>query len=137
MAINYAKVKRTINVGNNPGEKFIARIVKEQAVDLDQIAEEIAGASTMSKADVLGVLQQLRVQMKYHLLRGAAVKLELLGSFTPSLRAKAVASPDEVNVQAIKGVHINFKPSKWLNKEVKDVSFRLVDPTIKGLVQEE
>lgn len=110
MAINYAKVKRTINVGNNPGEKFIARIVKEQAVDLDQIAEEIAGASTMSKADVLGVLQQLQVQMKYHLLRGAAVKLELLGSFTPSLRAKAVASPDEVNVQAIKGVHINFKP---------------------------
>jgi predicted histone-like DNA-binding protein len=85
----------------------------------------------------LGVLQQLQVQMKYHLLRGAAVKLELLGSFTPSLRAKAVASPDEVNVQAIKGVHINFKPSKWLNKEVKDVSFRLVDPTIKGLVQEE
>ena len=137
MAINYAKVKRTINVGNNPGEKFIARIVKEQAVDLDQIAEEIAGASTMSKADVLGVLQQLQVQMKYHLLRGAAVKLELLGSFTPSLRAKAVASPDEVNVQAIKGVHINFKPSKWLNKEVKDVSFRLVDPTIKGLVQQE
>lgn len=137
MAINYTKVKRTINVGNNPGEKFIARIVKEQAVDLDQIAEEIAGASTMSKADVLGVLQQLQVQMKYHLLRGAAVKLELLGSFTPSLRAKAVASPDEVNVQAIKGVHINFKPSKWLNKEVKDVSFRLVDPTIKGLVQEE
>lgn len=137
MAINYAKVKRTINVGNNPGEKFIARIVKEQAVDLDQIAEEIAGASTMSKADVLGVLQQLQVQMKYHLLRGAAVKLELLGSFTPSLRAKAVASPDEVNIQAIKGVHINFKPSKWLNKEVKDVSFRLVDPTIKGLVQEE
>lgn len=137
MAINYAKLKRTINVGNNPGEKFIARIVKEQAVDLDQIAEEIAGASTMSKADVLGVLQQLQVQMKYHLLRGAAVKLELLGSFTPSLRAKAVASPDEVNVQAIKGVHINFKPSKWLNKEVKDVSFRLVDPTIKGLVQEE
>jgi predicted histone-like DNA-binding protein len=137
MAINYAKVKRTINVGNNPGEKFIARIVKEQAVDLDQIAEEIAGASTMSKADVLGVLQQLQVQMKYHLLRGAAVKLELLGSFTPSLRAKAVASPDEVNVQAIKGVHINFKPSKWLNKEVKDVSFRLVDPTIKGLLQEE
>lgn len=137
MAINYAKVKRTINVGNNPGEKFIARIVKEQAVDLDQIAEEIAGASTMSKADVLGVLQQLQVQMKYHLLRGAAVKLELLGSFTPSLRAKAVASPDEVNVQAIKGVHINFKPSKWLNKEVKDVNFRLVDPTIKGLVQEE
>lgn len=137
MAINYAKVKRTINVGNNPGEKFIARIVKEQAVDLDQIAEEIAGASTISKADVLGVLQQLQVQMKYHLLRGAAVKLELLGSFTPSLRAKAVASPDEVNIQAIKGVHINFKPSKWLNKEVKDVSFRLVDPTIKGLVQEE
>ena len=137
MAVNYVKVKRTISVGNDPGEKFIARIVREQSVDLDQIAEEISGASTMSKADVLGVLQQLQVQMKAHLLRGASVKLDLLGYFTPSLRAKAVATPDEVNAQSIKGVHINFKPSKWLSKEVKNVSFRLVDPTVKGLVQED
>ena len=137
MAINYTKVKRSIAVGSNPGEKFIARIVREQSVSLDQIAEEIAGASTMGKADVLGVLQQLQVQMKAHLLRGASVKLDLLGSFTPWLRAKAVETPDEVNVQSIKGTHINFKPSKWLSKEVKNVSYRLVDPTIKGLVQEE
>lgn len=133
MAISYVKVKRTINVGDNPGEKFLAQIVREQPVNLDLIADQISGASTMSKADVMGVLQQLQVQMSYHLLRGATIQLGLLGTFSPSLRARAMSTVDEVTVQSIKGLFINFRSSTWLNKEVKNVGFRLVDPTIKGL----
>lgn len=133
MSIAYVKVKRTINVGASPGEKFLARIVREQPVELDLIAEQIAGASTMSKADVMGVLQQLQVQMSYHLLRGATVKLGLLGTFSPSLRAKAVATVDDVTVNSIRGLYIIFRPSTWLDKEVKNVGYRLVDPTIEGL----
>lgn len=133
MSIPYVKVKRTINVGENPGEKFLAQIVREQPVDLDLIAEQISGASTMSKADVMGVLQQLQVQMSYHLLRGATIQLGLLGTFSPSLRARAMETVDEVTIQSIKGLFINFRASTWLNKEVKSVGFRLVDPTIKGI----
>lgn len=133
MAIPYVKVKRTIAVGENPGEKFLAQIVREQPVDLDLIAEQISGASTMSKADVMGVLQQLQVQMSYHLLRGATIHLGLLGTFSPSLRSKAMPTLDEVNVQSIKGLFINYRTSSWLRKEVKSVGFRLVDPTIKGI----
>ncbi len=133
MSIAYVKVKRTINVGASPGEKFLARIVREQPVELDLIAEQIAGASTMSKADVMGVLQQLQVQMSYHLLRGATVKLGLLGTFSPSLRAKAVETVDEVTVNSIRGLYIIFRPSTWLDREVKNVGYRLVDPTIEGL----
>lgn len=133
MSIAYVKVKRTISVGDTPGEKYLARMVREQSVDLDLVAEQIAGASTMSKADVMGVLQQLQVQMSYHLLRGATVKLGLLGTFSPSLRAKAVATVDDVTVSSIKGLYIIYRPSTWLEKEVKGVSFRLVDPTISGL----
>ena len=133
MAISYVKVKRTIAVGANPGEKFLAQIVREQPVDLDLIADQISGASTMSKADVMGVLQQLQVQMSYHLLRGATIHLGLLGTFSPSLRARAMETVDDVTVQSIKGLFINFRSSTWLNKEVKNVGYRLVDPTIEGL----
>ena len=135
MSIKYVIVKRDINVGNNPGEKYIARMVREQSVDLNYIAEQIAGASTMSKADVMGVLQQLQVEMSYHFLRGASVKLGLLGTFTPYLRAKSQLNADEVKASTIKGLHITFRPSSWLSVKIKSASFNLIDPNIKGLVE--
>ena len=135
MSIQYVIVKRDINVGNNPGEKYLAQMVREQPVDLDLIAEQIAGASTMSKADVMGVLQQLQVEMSYHLTRGASVRLGLLGTFTPYLRAKSQLDADLVKASTIKGLHITFRPSTWLKIKIKNVGYTLVDPEVKGIVQ--
>ncbi len=136
MAIQFVKVKRNINFGENPGERFIARIVREQSVDLDYIAEQIAGASTMSKADVMGVLQQLQVEMSYHLLRGASVRLGLLGTFTPNLRAKSQETADLVKADTIKGLHIAFRPSPWLIYQIKNAKFNYVDTNIKNIIRE-
>ena len=136
MAIQFVKVKKNIVFGPNPGEKFIARIVREQSVNLDYIAEQIAGASTMSKADVMGVLQQLQVEMSYHLLRGASVKLGLLGTFTPNLRAKSQESADLVKADTIKGLHIAFRPSPWLTYQIKNAKFNFVDTSIKNIIRE-
>jgi predicted histone-like DNA-binding protein len=136
MAIQFVKVKRNINFGENPGERFIARIVREQSVDLDYIAEQIAGASTMSKADVMGVLQQLQVEMSYHLLRGASVRLGLLGIFTPNLRAKSQETADLVKADTIKGLHIAFRPSPWLTYQIKNAKFNYVDTNIKNIIRE-
>ena len=135
MAIQFVKVKRNILFGDNPGERYIARIVREQSVDLDYIAEQIAGASTMSKADVMGVLQQLQVEMSYHLLHGASVRLGLLGTFTPNLRAKSQADAESVKADTIKGLHIAFRPSPWLTSKIKGARFNYVDTTIKSIVQ--
>jgi predicted histone-like DNA-binding protein len=135
MSIQYVIVKRDINVGNNPGEKYLAQMVREQPVDLDLIAEQIAGASTMSKADVMGVLQQLQEEMSYHLTRGASIRLGLLGTFTPYLRSKAQLDVDLVKASTIKGLHITFRPSTWLNLKIKNVGYVLKDPDIKGIVQ--
>ena len=135
MAIQYVKVKRMIHVGENPGEKFLARMVREQAVDLNLIAEQVAGASTMSKADVMGVLQQLQVEMSYHLLRGASVRLSILGTFTPNLRVKAQDSVDNVKADSIKGLHIAFRPSPWLTSQLKGAKFNFVDPSIKNIIE--
>jgi predicted histone-like DNA-binding protein len=134
MSIPYVKVKRNILFGDNPGERYIARIVREQFVDLDLIAEQIAGASTMSKADVMGVLQQLQVEMSYHLLRGASVRLGILGTFTPNLRAKSQAEAEKVKADTIKGLYIAFRPGPWFNYQIKNVKFHYVDTTIKNIV---
>jgi hypothetical protein len=48
--INYVKVKRMIHVGENPGEHYLARLVRNQDVDLDQI---IAEKETFSKSQLI------------------------------------------------------------------------------------
>lgn len=54
--INYVKVKRNILLGENPGERYLARLYRNQDVDLDSIAESISNSTTISYADVLAVL---------------------------------------------------------------------------------
>ena len=104
MSIAYVKVKRTINVGASPGEKFLARIVREQPVELDLIAEQIAGASTMSKADG----RAIEVQTIF----ACGARLLAYSALSPSLRAKAVATVDEVTVNSIRGLYIIARPRR-------------------------
>lgn len=133
MAVRYVKVKRTINVGNNPGERYLARIFREQQVDLDTISEQIAGSSSMSKGDVMAVLQQLQEQMSFHLLRGASVNLGLLGTFTPAISASSVSSADLVTSDTIRRFYVNFNPSTWLKSKFKDAKFSYVNTEIQGV----
>lgn len=133
MAIRYVKVKRTINVGNNPGEKYLARIFREQQVDLKTISEQIAGASSMSPGDVMAVLQQLQEHMSYHLLRGASVNLDLLGTFAPAISAKAVNSADEVTADTIRRFYVNYRPSVWLTDKFKEAKFSYANTEIQGV----
>ena len=130
MAIKYVKVKRTINVGDNPGEKFLARIYRGQDVEIDQIASEISEATTVTHPDVL----------EFHIVKyisaGQAVKLGLLGSFIPSISAKAMATPDEVTADSIKRARCRFYPSVQFKNSLTKCQFKLADLNVQSLVQE-
>ena len=84
MAIEYVKVKRNILLGDNPGERYVARLFRGQDMDLDMIAESISNSTTLSYADVLAVLKSLELEISRNVLNGSAVKLGYLGSFIPS-----------------------------------------------------
>lgn len=66
-------------------------------------------------------------------MRGASVRLSLLGTFSPTIRAKAVPTMDELTVDTIKGVHVSFRPSPWLSNKIKGVKFKQKDLSVKGL----
>lgn len=136
MAINYVKVKRTINVGDNPGEKFLARIYRGQDVEIDQIASEISEATTVTHPDVLACLKALEFHIVKYISAGQAVKLGLLGSFIPSISAKAVATPDEVTAESIKRARCRFYPSVQFKNSLNKCQFKLADLNIQGLQQE-
>ena len=75
MAIKFVKVKRNITVGSNPGEKYLARLFRGTDVSIDQIANEISEATTVSYPDVLACLKAMETHILKYILAGQAVKL--------------------------------------------------------------
>lgn len=135
MAINYVKVKRNITVGTNAGEKFLARIYRSQDVELEQIASDIADSTTVSEADVVATLKALEKHIVKYVQNGSAVKLGVLGSFIPSITAKAQESADLVDNTTIKRISCRFYPSVKFKYELSKASLSEKDLTVKGLVE--
>lgn len=135
MAINYVKVKKNVTVGTNPGEKFLARIWRNNDISLDTIAEEISNASTMNYADVIGCLKALEQHISKYIMNGNAVRLGMLGSFVPAITSKAQESADLVDSTTIRRAKVLFKPSVKFKNLLEKASFAEKDLTVNGLVE--
>ncbi len=134
--IKYVKVKKMIHCGENPGEKFLARLYRNQDVTLEQIAKEISDATTISEADTLACLKALEINIAKYILQGQAVKLEYLGSFIPAISAKAQESADKVDANTIKRFFCRFYPSAKFKKQLSaNAKFQHTDLEVKGLIE--
>ena len=100
-------------------------------VGFEELSEMIEKKSTMSRGDVMGVLAEVEVTSCYMLEKGHPVNLGLLGTFYPGIETKSVDSPEKVTSKVIKRLKILFKPSTYLKKRLKNVSFELGDNRVR------
>jgi predicted histone-like DNA-binding protein len=133
--VNYVKVKRDIHVGQNPGERYVARLVRNQDIDLDAIAESISNSTTISYADVIATLKALEIEISKAILNGSAVKLNYLGSFIPQLNAKSQLDIDTCDASSITRYSCRFFPSTKFKHNLKQAKFGEKNMEIKGLVE--
>ncbi len=130
MAIGYYKHKRKINANGTVKEVYVAKVARANVVDIDILAEEIAATCSASEGDVLMVLRNMERVIEKHIAKSDVVKLDSLGTFSPTLRAKVVDSPDKVNQFSIISTGINFRPTKRMLSGVQDAGVRLADKRI-------
>ena len=133
--VNYVKVKRDIHTGNNPGERYLARLVRNQDIDLDSIAESISNSTTISYADVIATLKALEIEISKAILNGSAVKLNYLGSFIPQMNAKSQLDIDTCDASSITRYSCRFFPSTKFKHNLKQAKFSEKNMEIKGLVE--
>ena len=136
MAIGYYNLKRKLNVNGTVKDVYVAKVARANVVDTDILAEEIAAMCTASEGDVLMVLRNMEHVIKNHLSKGDVVKLSSLGTFSPTIRAKAVDKADDVNQFSITSTGINFKPTQRLLNGVREAGVWLADKRImKSIVR--
>ena len=131
--IKYVRVKKLIQTGANPGQKYLARIFRGNDVSMDQLCQEITESTTVSYPDVLACLKALEISISRHVLNGSAVKLGYLGSFIPAIKATAMDDLDMVDASTIKMARCRFYASPEFKRSLAKTSFSEANLEIKGL----
>ena len=119
-----AQEKLLPGVGIGGESKFYASIVRGARVDFRKLAEQSAELSTVQTADVMAVVETFfRIAIR-HLSDGSIIDMGQFGIFTPTLNSNGEESAEKVDVQSIKKLNVNYRPSKLLKKNLSIVDYK-------------
>ena len=102
---------------------FHGRAVKTSDYDFEDLADDVQMSTTMTEADVLGVLRAMKGYIVKALLAGRVVVLNDIGRFQIALKGKcypseALQDKEFSPSSMIKGHRIVFRPEVRLKKDV-------------------
>lgn len=128
MAIKYKVIEQPpskLSVTNKP--TYNARACKRYKASLKDIAEAIQRRSSLTKAEVYGVLISLTDIIPDLLLDNKSVDLGDLGTISLHLSSKSEDKPEDVSWRSIKELKVKFRASVELKKNLKEAHFKRVD----------
>lgn len=122
MAIEFELYKTPRPKDKEDEELYHARVVNFQHVDLDDLANEIQIASSLTEGDVKSVLMSLSHFMGNHLREGQRVHLEGIGYFQVTLNSVEPIKSPKLKANQIKlKAGVSFRADKRLRSEISVV----------------
>lgn len=123
MAAKYTM--QEMNSLQKDGETLLyPRMIIQNCCSTEELARMVAKDTTFSAGEIKGIIDQLAQRMAWEMANGNSVKIEGIGTFTPSLSlkdGKAREEPDgdapKRNAASIEVSRINFRPAKKLVQE--------------------
>ena len=101
-------------------KQYYPQVAPATPIGLNDIAEQIEKQSTVSLADIKGVLDALQEVTLEAIKDGYSVRLGDLGSFRPTLRAAQTReNAEDVTAADIKDVRVRYTPSVALTRRLQ------------------
>jgi len=127
MSITYRVIERGEPGVAGGGTKQFYPIAKVRSrISLHGLSKQISRMSSLSRPDVLAVLEALTVLVPEHLLMGRLVELGNLCTLRIGLNAGPSATAEEVGSSNVKRVRTLFNPARELRDALKSASFEKV-----------
>lgn len=123
MAVNYDFYQNPIPPGSKRKPRLHARVVSKKTVTTKEMASEIQDGTTMSEADVIGVITALNKTLLHHLRNGEKVHIEGLGYLELTLSCPPVRYPNQIRAESIKLKSIAFRPDRELKDNLRTLTF--------------
>lgn len=110
-------------MSTKPGDKlakkmYYAKAQADGVVTMDEMAEEISYATSLTDGDVLNVLRAVIRQMKKNLSAGKIVKMEHLGTFQVQVSSTGAEDKKDFSASNISGVSVQFRPGRMVRDVV-------------------
>lgn len=105
-------------------EKYYADIVGEGKTTLSDLAKYASTVSTVSKADILAVLESTFSKIADDVADGKIVYVGEYFTLQAGGSSEGKDTPDEVNASSIKSVKTIFRPGKMIKDALKLATFQ-------------
>ena len=114
MAINYSVVAMKKPGQSDEPAKYYAKAQAAGVVEIDELAEEISYATSLTDGDVVNAIRALVKQVAKHIGKGEIVRLGNLGSFQAQLSSEGAEAEEKFTPASIRKVHLQFRPGNGL-----------------------
>ena len=102
--------------------KAYANIVT-QPLSFEDLAEQAASETTVTKTDCVAVIRIVLDIAKREILKGNTIALGDLGTIFTTLRSDGSDSVEKFGPAFIKGMRVRFRPSTELKKELRKANY--------------
>lgn len=130
MAIKYIKKHQKLTGRGEVKDVYLAKVSYGNYVNTEALAAEVSKQGSVSAATVMMVLREVEECMSRHLAAGDVVKLDSIGTFAPTITAKAQDSAEKVNQFSITKTGVLFRPTLRLKTVLKEAGVKLADKNI-------
>ena len=130
MAIEYIKKRQKLYRNSKTKEVYLAKANYNNYINSRVLSEEVSKRCSISATIVTMVLQEVEGCIASHLASGDVVKLDAIGNFAPTIKAKAQDNPEKVNKFSIEKTSILFCPSLTLKAIIKNAGVKIADKNI-------
>lgn len=115
MSVKYSLALMSTKPGDDQAKKlYYAKAQADGEVTMDEMADEIAYATSLTDGDVLNVVRALIRQMKVKLAAGKIVKMENFGTFQIQICSQGAETKKAFTPANITAAHIQFRPGKMV-----------------------
>ncbi len=125
MAIKYIlNTKAEPGVSGGGTKKWYASVVTDGELTVDELSKQIEKFSSLSEADIRGVIIALENVIQENLINGKIIRMDKLGSFYPVISSNGAATKEEFNSSLIKEVYVRYRPGKRIIDTLKTAMFK-------------
>lgn len=115
MSVKYSLALMSTKPGKaDAPKKYYAKAQADGEVSMDEMADDIAYATSLTDGDVLNVLRALIKQINKHLANGKIIRLENMGSFQMQVCSTGADDEKKFTSSNITRGHIQFRPGKFV-----------------------
>ena len=117
------KVIERANPRDRSKTKFYVQPIRNETLKRKNIEKYIIDTTALSKAEARGVTITIVDYINDELLKGNAVCIEGLGTFSIRVQSEGSDKAEDVTAANVKNVVINFRSDKYLRENVSKIQF--------------